>query len=67
MNDLKVSLSKVFANQDVGLMEVDDKTWLVTFMDYDLGVFDEESSRFEPLHDPFTLKLDEKVLTMSPV
>ena len=67
MNDLKVSLSKVFANQEVGLMEVDDKMWLVTFMDYDLGVFDEESSRFEPLEDPFTLKLEEKVLTMSPV
>ena len=56
----KVHLSKVFANQDVGIRQVEDKIWIVTFMDYDLGVFDTESSRFEPYEDPFTLKIQEE-------
>ena len=27
--------------------------WLVSFMDYDLGYFDLESKKVEPLDDPF--------------
>ena len=38
----------------------------VEFMDYELGYFDEESSNFEPLENPFGTPR-EKVLTMSPV
>ena len=49
----KINLSKVFTGQKMGLKEVSDGTWLVTFMDYDLGYFDIESSRFEPLANPF--------------
>lgn len=32
----------------VVIIEVDDKIWLVTFMGYDLGYFDEEENRVEP-------------------
>lgn len=58
---MKINLSKVFAGQKMGLKEVSDGTWLVTFMDYDLGYFDIDSCRFEPLANPF----GPKVLPMS--
>lgn len=60
---LKINLSQVFAGQAVGIKEVNDRIWLVTFMDYDLGYFDEDSKRFEPLLNPF----GPKVLPMSSV
>ena len=49
----KVNLSTVFAGQVVGLREVDDRIWLVSFLDYDLGYFDEEEARVEPGPNPF--------------
>jgi putative transposase len=49
----KVHLSLVFAGQEVGVKEVGDGIWLVSFMNYDLGYFDEESKNFEPLGYPF--------------
>lgn len=49
----KVNLSTVFAGQLVGIREVEDKIWLVSFMDYDLGYFDEEEARVEPGPNPF--------------
>ena len=54
MRGKKINLSRVFAGQDVGVKEVSDKIWLVTFMDYDLGCFDEETRKLEPLAYPFT-------------
>jgi putative transposase len=59
----KIHISQVFAGQSVGIKEVNDGIWLVSFMDYDLGYFDEDSSNFEPLENPFGVK----VLPMSPV
>lgn len=54
---LKINLSQVFSGQAVGIKEVNDGIWLVTFMDYDLGYFDEDSKRFEPLSNPFGTKV----------
>jgi len=60
----KINFSKVFAGQRVGVTEVDDDIWLVTFMDYDLGFFDKDVNRVEPAgENPFA----PKVLPMSPV
>ncbi len=59
----KVNLSQVFAGQNVGIKEVSEKIWLVTFMHYDLGFFDEESGRVECAPNPFSAKAS----TMSPV
>jgi putative transposase len=59
----KINLSQVFAGQKVGIKEVSDKIWLVTFMHYDLGFFDHEAGRLEPVANPF----EPKVLPMSPV
>lgn len=53
----KVNLSTVFAGQTVGIREVEDKIWLVSFMDYDLGFFDEREDRVEPASNPFVPKL----------
>ena len=60
----KINLSTVFAGQLVGIREVDEHIWLVSFMDYDLGFFDLDDRRVEPAPNPFA---PETVLTMSPV
>ena len=59
----KINLSSVFAGQDVGISEVSEKIWLVSFMSYDLGFFDHESGRVECAQNPFGAK----VLPMCPV
>lgn len=53
----KINLSTVFAGQTVGIREVADNIWLVSFLDYDLGFFDEEEGRVEPATNPFLLKV----------
>jgi len=58
----KVNLSQVFAGQQVGVCQVDEHVWLVTFMHYDLGYFDDETCRLEPIENPF----GPQVLPMSP-
>lgn len=50
----KINLSQVFAGQILGLREVDDEIWLVSFLDYDLGFFDNKENRVEPAKNPFT-------------
>ena len=49
----KVNLSHVFAGQQVGIKQVDERIWLVSFMHYDLGYFDDETCRLEPIENPF--------------
>ena len=58
----KVNLSGVFAGQNVGIKEVSEKIWLVTFMQYDLGFFDHEMGRVECAPNPFSAR----VLPVSP-
>ena len=62
-NRRKINLSQVFAGQTVGIKQTDDRIWLVSFMDYDLGYFDDQTCRVKPLQNPFGPKL----LPMSPV
>ena len=57
----KINFSQVFAGQAVGIKEVHDDIWLVSFMEYDLGYFDLETRVLEPLENPF----GPKVLPMS--
>ena len=57
----KINLSHVFAGQNVGVTQVGDHVWLVTFMHYDVGYFDDEAGRVEPIENPF----GSKVLPMS--
>jgi putative transposase len=59
----KINLSLALAGQNVGVKQVTDRVWLVSFMQYDLGFFDDETGRLEPGANPF----EAKVLPMSPV
>ena len=49
----KINLSTVFAGQRVGIREIDDQIWLVSFLNYDLGFFDRTNGRVEPATNPF--------------
>lgn len=53
----KINFSRVFAGQKVGVREVEDKIWLVSFMNYDLGYFDEENCTVQPGPNPFGAKV----------
>ena len=53
----KINLSHVFAGQNVGVTQVGERIWLVTFMHYDLGYFDDEVGRLEPIANPFGPKV----------
>jgi transposase InsO family protein len=53
----KINFSTVFAGQTVGIKEVDDNVWLVSFMHYDLGYFDLEQKTLQPLDNPFGQRL----------
>jgi putative transposase len=53
----KVNLSHVFAGQNVGVTQVGERIWLVSFMQYDLGYFDDETCRLEPIENPFGPKV----------
>lgn len=57
----KINFSVVFAGQLVGIREVADQVWQVSFLTYDLGYFDLDQDRVEPGPDPFA---PDKVLTM---
>jgi hypothetical protein len=57
----KINLSKSLAGQAVGVKEVDNGIWLVSFMSYDLGYIDLEERTLQPLENPF----GPKVLPMS--
>lgn len=59
----KINLSTALAGQQVGIREVSDRIWLVSFMEYELGFFDHETGRIESAANPF----DPDVLPMSPV
>lgn len=60
---LKVNLSTVFAGQFVGIREVEDQVWLISFLEHDLGFFDTEKGRVDPGPNPF---VPDRLLTMCP-
>jgi hypothetical protein len=49
----KINLSRMFAGQKVGGKEIGEKVWLVTFMHYDIGSFDQEFGRVDCAENPF--------------
>jgi transposase InsO family protein len=53
----KINLSTVLAGQRVGIKEVDDGIWIVSFMRYDLGYIDLEQRTLQPLDNPFGPRL----------
>jgi transposase InsO family protein len=67
----KINLSTCLAGQAVGVKEVDNGIWLVSFMDYDLGYIDLEEKTLSPWRIPSGQKchlcLRNNLLPMCPV
>jgi len=57
MHRKKINISTVLAGQKLGLKEVDEGIWLVSFMHYDLGYIDLEQRTLQPLDNPFGTRL----------
>ncbi|MCK1493311.1 IS481 family transposase [Bradyrhizobium sp. 180] len=62
----RINISTVLAGQKLGIKEVDDGIWLVSFMHYDLGYFDLEQKTLQPLDNPFGPKPVPDVSTTTP-
>jgi hypothetical protein len=53
----KVNISTVLAGQRLGIKEVDDGIWLVSFMQYDLAYIDLEQKTLQTIDSPFGTRL----------
>jgi hypothetical protein len=52
-----INISTVLAGQKLGIKQVDDGIWLVSFVHYGLGYFDREQKTLQPFDNPFGSKL----------
>ncbi len=57
MNRKKINLSTVMAGQKLGIKEVEEGIWLVSFMHYDLGYIDLEQRTLQTIDSPFGTRL----------
>ena len=57
MHRKKINVSTVLAGQRLGIKEVDDGIWLVSFMHYDLGYIDLEQRTLQTIDNPFGTRL----------
>ena len=57
MHRKKINISTVMAGQRLGIKEVDDGIWLVSFMTYDLGYIDLEQRTLQTIDSPFGSRL----------
>ncbi|TRY21607.1 transposase, partial [Brevibacillus sp. LEMMJ03] len=57
MHRKRINISSVLAGQKLGIKEVDEGIWLVSFMHYDLGYIDLEQKTLQPLDNPFGTRL----------
>ncbi|MGZ8344387.1 MAG: integrase core domain-containing protein [Allosphingosinicella sp.] len=57
MHRKKINISTVLAGQRLGIKEVDDGIWLVSFIHYDLGYIDLEQRTLQTLDNPFGPRL----------
>jgi len=58
MHRKRINVSTVLAGQRLGIKEVDEGVWIVSFfMSYDLGFIDLEQKTLQPLDNPFGPRL----------
>ena len=57
MHRKKINISTALAGQRLGIKEVDEGIWLVSFMHYDLGYIDLEQRTLQPIDNPFGTRL----------
>ncbi len=53
MHRKKINISTVLAGQKLGIKEIDEGIWLVSFMHYDLGYIDLEQRTLQTIDNPF--------------
>ncbi len=53
----KINISTVLAGHRLGIKEVDDGIWLLSFMHYDLGYIDLEQRTLQTIDNPFGTRL----------
>ncbi len=53
MHRKKINISTVMAGQKLGIKEIDDGIWLVSFMQHDLGYIDLEQKTLQTIDNPF--------------
>ena len=53
----KINISTVLAGQKLGIKEVDDGIWLISFMSYDLGYIDLQQRTLQTIDNPFGTRL----------
>ena len=53
MHRKRINISIVLADQTLGIEEVDDGIWLVSFKQYDLGYIDLEQQTLQTINNPF--------------
>jgi hypothetical protein len=53
MHRKRANVSTVLAGQRLGIKEVDEGIWIVSFMRYDLGFIDLEQKTLQPTDNPF--------------
>ena len=57
MHRKKINISQVLAGHRLGIKEVDDGIWLISFMSYDLGYIDLEQRTLQTIDNPFGTRL----------
>ena len=57
MHRKRIDVSTVLAGQRLGIKEVDEGVWIVSFMSYDLGFIDLEQKTWRPADNPFGPRL----------
>ena len=57
MHRKKINISTALAGQRLGIKEVDDGIWLVSFRNYDLGYIDLENKTLQTINNPFNPNL----------
>jgi hypothetical protein len=72
MHRKKINISTVMAGQKLGIKEVEDGIWLVSFMQYDLGYIDLEQTTLQTIDNPHQARgchpcPRDDLLPMSPV
>ena len=57
MHRKKINVSTVMAGQKLGIKEIEDGIWIVSFMHYDLGYIDLEQRTLQTIDNPFGTRL----------
>ncbi len=57
MHRKKINISTVLAGQKLGMKEVDDGIWLLSFMQYDLGYIDLEQKTLQTIDNPLSTRV----------